>query len=359
MTKALVGRRSELIAEILNRSWRTNPPPLEISASELDQVAPLLQGSGAAALGWWRISRSSQLKDREAARELEQSYRLLLLRDSVHQRDIKGAIELLRSAGVEPLLAKGWAMARLYPDAALRPYGDMDICVRPEQYRRAEDVLASPEGKKYWVDLHQGFSEIQDRSVDDLFARSRLVQLEEVEVRLMGAEDHLALLSIHLLKHGAWRPLWLCDIGVAIETRSSDFDWQACLGQDKRRAKWITSTIGLAHQLLGAEIDDLPFAAWTRNLPKWLVPNVLRQWETPYANLQAPTRHSAPMSSYLRNPRGLLKDMRQRWPDPITATISLEGPFNNLPRLPFQIGNCLSRTAQFLRHLPSKLREQG
>jgi hypothetical protein len=44
------------------------------------------------------------------------------------------------------------------------------------------------------------------------------------------------------------------------------------------------------------------------------------------------------MATYLRNPAGLLKALRTRWPDPIEATIRLKGPFNEVPRLPFQIG---------------------
>jgi hypothetical protein len=321
-------------------------------------LTPLLLGSGAGGLGWWRVRQSEALRETESGKQLLDAYRLLALQDVVHQNNIKQLFMLLRSADVEPLLAKGWTIARRYPEAALRPYGDMDICVRPEQYRRAEDVLKSPEGKQLNIDLHKGFSEIQDRSINELFARSQLVPLDEVDVRLMGAEDHLGLLTIHLLKHGGWRPLWLCDIGAALETRPAGFDWDVCLGQDTRRASWILSAIGLAHQLLGAKIDDTPVAGRAKLLPKWLVPNVLKQWETPFAINQSPMRHSAPMASYLRNPRGLLADLRKRWPDPITATISLEGSFNNWPRLPYQLGNCLARASQFFRQLSSRLREQ-
>jgi len=29
--------------------------------------------------------------------------------------------------GVEPILGKGWAIARLYPERGMRPYGDIDL----------------------------------------------------------------------------------------------------------------------------------------------------------------------------------------------------------------------------------------
>jgi hypothetical protein len=356
-SKALAKSRSSLVAKALAGAWRQPPPPLEISAQELDQITPLLLGSGAAALGWWRVQHSASHRQTQAAAELQQAYRLLALQDTLHEQEIKKVFTVLRAAGVEPLLVKGWAMARLYPESVLRPFGDIDICVRPEQYKVAAEVLKSPGSEGFWADLHAGFSELEDRSLEDLYARSQLVEIGDVAVRVMGQEDHLALLAIHLLKHGAWRPLWLCDIGATIESLPAGFDWDICLGRDKRRANWITCTIGLAHRLLDAKIDALPMSERARQLPSWLVPNVLKEWEAPFAINQPPMKHSAPMSSYLRHPGGLLKDMRNRWPNPIIATISMRGPFNNWPRWPFQLGNCLSRTRRFFTQLPGLLRE--
>ena len=47
---------------------------------------------------------------------------------------------LLREKGIEAILAKGWAVARLYPDRVLRPYGDIDICVSADQFNTAENT---------------------------------------------------------------------------------------------------------------------------------------------------------------------------------------------------------------------------
>jgi hypothetical protein len=57
------------------------------------------------------------------------------------------------------------------------------------------------------------------------------------------------------------------------------------------------------------------------------------------------------MTKYLRHPAGVLKALRKRWPDPIEATIRMNGPFNDLPRLPFQLGYSLSRVAKFIGQL--------
>src|SRR2546423_3908121 len=356
MSRAFCDSPGSLVAKALTGSWRTHPPSLEISESEFDRIAPLLLGSGAASLGWWRLKHSTL---RPASyHDFQQAYRLLALQDSVHESEIKKIFSLLRASGIEPLLVKGWAIARAYPETALRPFGDKDICVRPGQHSTARSVLTSPEAKGLWFDLHEGFDELPDRTVEELFERSRLVKLGDYDVRVMSEEDHLALLSIHLLKHGAWRPLWLCDIGAALETRAETFDWDSCLGKQSRRAKWITCAIGLARELLGACVADDEIEKRSLELPRWLIPNVLKQWERPYAINQPPMSHRAPMVSYLRHPGGLLADIRNRWPDPIIATISLSGPFNDLPRFPFQFGNCIARTAQFLTNLPKHMRGQ-
>src|SRR6185503_14712108 len=178
----------------------------------------------------------------------------------------------------------------------------------------------------------------------------------DVEVRVPCPEHHLRIMSSHMLRHGAWRPLWLCDIAVALEARPADFDWDLCLGRSRQTRDWVACCVGLAHQLLGAQVDDTPLARRAKSLPAWLISTVLKQWETPYATSQPPMSHRAPIAAYLRHPSGLLSDLRHRWPNAIEATVYTGGPFNELPRWPFQIGECVARTAKFFASLPRALR---
>ena len=336
-----------LIASFLFQSWRAHAPSSQIREEELAAIIPLLTGSGASALANARI-RDSHLRDSTTAAQLQQAHRLHAVHAAAFEEDITDAIKLLRNAGVEPILAKGWAVARLYPDTSLRPYGDIDLYVPPGQYSSAMRVLASSEGKRFVVDLHEGFDSSEGISIDALYERSRLVSLADVKVRVPCDEDHLRILCLHFLRHGAWRPLWLCDIAVAVETRAPEFDWDICLGTNPRRADWIACSIGLAHRLLGAEIAGTPVVDRAQTLPAWLISNVLKQWETPYSMSQPPVNYAAPMSKYLRDPRGFLSDLRRRWPNAIEATVYTGGPFNDLPRWPFQIGECMIRTGKFL-----------
>ena len=354
VNQAMKGR---LVARVLSLAWRQSPGPTSVSEEELAEVSPLLLGSGAGALGWHRV-RNSPLRSSTTGLELQQAYRHHTLEAAIHERDIKAVFASLRSSGIEPILVKGWSIARLYPEKGLRPYDDIDLAIPDDQFAAAEASIREHKCSVSTVDLHRGFEELDPWGEDDLFADSQLVKLGETEVRVLRPEDHLRVLCLHLLHHGAFRPLWLCDVAAAVESRSPDFDWDRCLGMNKRVADWVACTIGLAHELLGADVEASPVARRAKNLPRWLVPAVLKQWEAPFALEHGPAKHRAPMATYLRHPAGLSRDVRNRWPDPIEATISLGGPFNDWPRLPFQLGNCVSRAVRFLLRAPALLREQ-
>lgn len=349
-------RKGSLVAEVLAGAWRGSAlPGLQISERELDEVTPLLYDSGTAALGWRRISKTP-LRGSSSAEVLHQAYRLQSLQSEIHEQKIAKVFRLLRQAQVQAVLGKGWATAGMYAEKALRPYGDIDICIRPEHFKLAEEILSTADANDCWVDLHKHFSEIDERTIDELFARSRTVVLGEEQIRILGPEDQLALSCIHLLKHGAWRPLWLCDVGVAIESLPAIFDWDVCLGRNNRRAHWIICAIGLAKRLLRADTGNLPAEIETQ-LPTWLIENVIKQWANPFAIDQPPMSHPVPMAELLRHPAGLLAGLRQRWPNPIIATISVNGEFNNLPRLPYQMANCLSRIGRLLLTSPGGFQE--
>jgi len=347
--------RGELISTILRGAWRASPnSDLSLSVEEFDEVTPLLYDSGAAPLGWWRIRRT-ELRDSPSAELMHQAFRLQVLFAKTHETKIQKIFRLLRTAGVEPILIKGWVIGRLYPEFGLRPSGDIDLFVRRDEYPAALEVITSEEARDCWVDLHGRIFELADRDPEGLFQRSELLPCGDQEVRVLSAEDHFALLAVHLLKHGAWRPLWLCDLGLLLESMPENFDWKLCLGVNKRHSNWILSAIGLASKLVDAQIQSEEIAALSRQIPDWLAPAVLKQWEKPFAINQPPMNYRAPMSSYLRSPRGLFRDVANRWPNPVLATVSINGQFNRLPRFPYQFGNIAARALKCFWRLPTRL----
>jgi hypothetical protein len=313
----------------------------------LGEIGPLLLATGAAGLAWRRVRASSGLEPSPAVERLRHAFRAHVLESAVHAHQLGEVTALLRAAKVPVLVGKGWAIARLYPEPGLRPYGDLDLYVTPQAYAAALAALRRPAVPPGPVDLHLGFADLDDLGGETaLFARSRTAALHDVEVALFGPEDHLRLLCLHALRHGLSRPLWLCDVAVALESRLEVLDWDRILGGNRRRAKAVAWTIGLAHELLGARVEGTPVAGC--RLASWLVPAVLRQWGSG-------SGWREPMASFLRRPRGALAELRKHWPNPIEATVGVRAPFDDFPRLPFQVAFAAVRGARFGFRLPAEL----
>jgi hypothetical protein len=338
----------ELVATFLAGAWRFKPPDLDLSRHEVEKIAPFLLRSGAAGLGWRRLC-GGELQDFEAASELRQAYRLYTLQSRVNKTKIEKVFKLLRAAGVEPILIKGWAAARHYPEPGLRPYGDIDVCVRKENYLGAHAALRDLDPAKFRVDLHAGFAKFGIRQEEKLYARTELADMDGAEIRILGAEDHLRVVCFHLMREGAWRPLWLVDVAAALESRPQSFDWAYCFGE-RLQARPVAGAIALAHLLLRADIDGIPEAQRFDKTPRWLRATVLNEWGSLKPTMLR--RHDEPMMSHLRNQSNLLEGLRHRWPNAIEATTTMNAPFNNLARFPFQIGSSLLHLGAFLMRLP-------
>lgn len=333
------------VASALRGSWRlsTTSP---LTSADFEATAPLLYDSGAAGLGWWSI-RNTELARTPSGELLHQAFRLLTLQAAIHQTKIQKVFSCFQAANVDAILMKGWSIARRYPQTGLRPYGDIDLLINPKDHSIASSIVTSDELRDCFIDLHPGIFELVDRPLAELFARAKMVQCGTGQARVLSDEDHLALLAVHFLKHAGWRPLWLCDVALMLESMSADFDWEVCLGADKRRMNWILSAIGLARELLGASIPD-PAVAARATVPAWLIESVLANWERPFNFEHEPYNHRAPIRSYLRRPRGVVGDLRRRWPNPILATITVNGMFGKRRPFRYQIGNCLQRAGRLV-----------
>jgi hypothetical protein len=305
-----IANLAESLAAVLAGAWRREPPHLTLTPTQLDQFAPVLIGTNTGCLGWWRV-RQSELRATRAARSLREAYRQNSAIAGAYESGVQELVPRLRAAGVEPILIKGWAVARLYPEPGLRPYCDADLCVRPAQLPAALAILGSGATSYHWVDLHEGVPDVTDRGWDELLRRSRLVQLGTLEVRILSPEDQLRQLCLHWRRHLDCLPLGLCDVAVLLETQSGDFDWDYCLSGDPVLVDWVLCVVGLACRLLGADLNGHAVGARVRELPAWLVRRVLWQWQ---AGWTKPT-----FGGCLRRPTELVGAVMNHWLDPLKA----------------------------------------
>lgn len=262
---------------------------------------------------------------------------------------IVGAFRFFRAHGVEPILIKGWAAARFYPDDNPRFFGDTDLAVSAAAYDRAVELLHTPEGSTLGVDLHREMRHLDGLSWDALFARSELVDLDGVPVRILCAEDHLRVLCVHWLNDGGQYKERLWDIYYAVARRPPEFDWEKCLDcVSETRRGWVITTIGLAHRYLDLPIDGLPFADDARKIPEWVINCVEKEWKSEV--------RLRPLQVFIYRPLRLLEQIKKRIPpNPIQATIDMEGKFDNRTRVFYQIGSILKRIGPSIRRNAARI----
>jgi hypothetical protein len=347
-TKTSRGRE---LASILAGSWRQPPPAGEIPNEILTRLAPLLTAGGGAALTWFRIRCQKAEFSQAVTKVYRQAYIASVARAAAHEAELERLAQAFQAASIRLILLKGWSVGRLYPESGLRPSGDIDLWIDPDQRAKAGAVLQTVETGRQLVDLdHDQLSRFEDRGFADFYASCNTVHLGPTPIRVLRQEDQIRILCLHFLKHGGWRPIWLCDIAVLLEVRNTAFDWELCLGNDFRRARWIGCTIALAGDFLAARIPAGAPRCVTSSPPEWLVRTVLTEWSNPLAPNAPSFAHVLPELGPC--PWKLKSVMHGRWRNPVQATVDCNGAFDALPRLPYQLWDGVRRAGRFFLTSP-------
>jgi len=158
------------------------------------------------------------------------------------------AVAMLREQGIEPVLLKGFSLAALYPNPALRQFGDIDLFVGLEKFHEACAVLRAMPGSYNWgtildsgrhfniefgeysLEIHRVSSEVLEAEENavymELERQGLVINAEEVELEgahlRVPSKDFMAFFTFyhawhHFLTTGVgWRQL--CDIAMVLHT---------------------------------------------------------------------------------------------------------------------------------------------
>lgn len=267
------------------------------------------------------------------------------LHASVERSEVVKAFDFFREHSLEPILIKGWAATRYYPTDIPRYSTDIDLAFSNSDFARANSLLSRTERRGLPLDLHNELRHLDPLLWTDLFDRSMLVDLDGVQVRVLSDEDHLRVLCVHWLTDGGANKDRLWDIYYAVDRRQKDFDWSSCLdvvSEDRRR--WVIYTIGLAHRYLDLKIDDLPFADDAKELPKWILNTVEREWAS---NIRL-----QPLLMFTDQPKMLWQQILKRMPpNPIHSTVDVEGSFDSRFRLHYQVKSIVKRSFPMIKKI--------
>ena len=332
----------EIVRRLHWRAWDPDAPAPEVSIGEVVAALPVLIESGSAGVVWPRL-RDVIGADHPAGMALEAAAASQAAHNARAERELARVVGRLREAGVEPVLIKGLAVARIYPAGLVRPAGDLDLVVRDEDYTAAIEALAGwrlsfhrdVAAKRAYdadrdreivplgdVDLHSASKWYGSRDNARFFAEAQMAVLgdagDAVEVRVPRVEDHLRALCLHFLRHGAVRPVRLCDIALLVERYGADLAWDRMLTGSRSQVEQVGVAIRLAEELLDARVADAPILP----LPAWIGSAVNQQW----AENKTPNG----------NPQGVAKRMghiRKPAVDPITLRIRTAGVYSDIPML--------------------------
>jgi hypothetical protein len=286
------------------------------------------------------------------ARTDKNDERWFLLRAKLYEEKIKGALRLFRENEIEPILIKGWAVAREYPEKHRRIYSDLDFCISEQSYAKALKLVEKEEARKFNIDLHCGLRHLDTVEWDNLFENSKLVEIDEVPVRILRPEDHLRVLCVHWLTDGGANKERLLDFYYLIQNHMKDFDWDRCLGivSDVRR-EWICKTIGLVSKYYQLDVSKFSFYDETRELPAWLIKALEKEW-TAGVGLK-------PLHTIIRNKSELWSQIKKRFPpNAIQATIDMEGRIDMTNRGYYQLGSMILRLRPSLRRIYQALKKK-
>lgn len=274
--------------------------------------------------GFFLMAKNEQIED----------HRWLILQYKTVEFHLAEIFKFLRRENIEPILIKGWAASRNYPEPFKRMFSDVDVAVSPKDYERA---IKLPQPGGIHVDYHCGFRHLDTLEWADLFENSVVENVNETPIRILRTEDHLRVLCVHWLNDGGADRQRLEDIYYAVKNRSADFDWTRCLKSvEPHRRRWIIYTIGLAHRYLDLEIDDLPFADEARNIPVWMIAEVEKEWRSGLRLI--------PLDLCLHDKKMLFRQILKRMPpNAIEATIEADGDLNAKNRLLYQAKSIAKR----------------
>ncbi len=332
------------------------------------------------------LEAASQVPE-PAWRAMEQAAAQIAFDGMVHLRQLASVVAALRSAGIEPLLLKGYALADLvFPDPVTRPSHDLDVLVRPDQVAPACQALALmgctlPDQATVDVQLAHAYDlpvvlptmanlatllelhwDLAPRglfSLDlDLWrARAESFNLASQPALRFSPEDMLLHLALHMRKHRYIGLRWLCDVAELLRrfagpAASRPLDWEYVVGAARTAGLTVLLYTGLvqAQRLLHAPVDPallarLKPAAWRRRL----LQSVLSQEAllAPLERKDAGWTRLAPVEILLIDrPPAMARELSYRLLPPPEAVLGVEAlGMSRGRRLAFQVRRLLDRSA--------------
>ena len=194
---------------------------------------------------------------------IREAYRYYATRNTSLFYDALKVIHALTENQLPVIALKGLSLAKnIYHDIALRPMNDIDLLVKEEDLIRTGRLLLTLGYKQEFpawestlkfhhhlqpftnkrgsiIELHWNITAPDNPikiDIDGLWKRSRLINVDHVEVLALSQEDLFLHLCVHACLHlqSGFDLIPLCDIAGLIKTSADKIDWQTVIDRATR-----------------------------------------------------------------------------------------------------------------------------
>jgi Uncharacterised nucleotidyltransferase len=256
--------------------------PVDARDHDLRRLASTLTSHRLTGLAWAAAEGGGLLLTEEQRKDLLDRHQGAMFAALNIERKLLRTADRLEQAGIRPVVLKGPALAHtLYPDPALRAFGDLDLLVRTEDWRETCDVLADSGYRRGLPEPHAGFDERFGKAAvhrngdgieldlhrtlvlgpfglwlhpDELFEHAVPFTLGGRTLLRLDDADRLIHACLHASLGTLPDQLWTVR-DVAQTALDSDLDW--ALVEDRAR-RWRVGAV--VHHALGraSELLDVP-----------------------------------------------------------------------------------------------------
>jgi hypothetical protein len=304
--KSLLDLSDELLTYVRSVFKDESPLAPEASVDEWSSLLYFLQAHWIIPFVYRKIGSLPQecLPPEAITDEMRQAFLVSCVRSLHMERQLQEIIEAFQEEGVRMLVLRGPALAfSLYPDPAMRPSGDLDLLVIPEQVVQARTILESlgyrclarrfetardffreecfihqenPDNKfpvdLHWVhwELHPFFKGSEQVDMLDLFQRAWKVETPTLAFETLQPVDYLIHSAIHLIMihKNEMRLSWIYDTALLAQQLQVPDDWEIL---QERCVAWrarlpLEHCLKMAQVWAGLELPDGfdDFSTWPR-----------------------------------------------------------------------------------------------
>lgn len=195
-------------------------------------------------------------------------------------------VGLLNEADIPVVVLKGPALAdTVYPDPALRAYGDIDILIHEKDLLQTSEILRNRgyveehesnhphrihqchgifqrkflnSDSGHLVEVHCDHLQIglEPVSMDEIWSDATEHSFGRATARVLEQHDLFVQLCVHLLRHGFERLAWFKDLDLMVRGGTLDWELVAAKAQKQGCLDSMAYTLHLLTRVLGTQLPE-------------------------------------------------------------------------------------------------------